>query len=109
MASDSHIAAKAAPHFRRRRWKWLIALAVGVVALLAGGLWLDRWLEDGDWRAACAEADCLEPGWRWDDLMAARPEVPDNENSMLTVRAVCRLLPEGWPDWPAAVLDDEIP
>jgi hypothetical protein len=59
---------------------------------------LDCWLADRDWRAACAEADALDPGWRWDELLAARPVVPDECNVAVRVRAVRRALPDGWPD-----------
>src|SRR5215204_99304 len=100
MATDTWICA-AGPS-RHRRWLRRILLGcVALAGLVVGGLWLDRWLEDYDWRAACAEADRLDPGWRWADLTADRPDVPDGENAMLTVRAVCRLLPEDWPNWPA--------
>jgi hypothetical protein len=66
----------------------------GVAGLLYGGLWLDRWLEDRDWRAACADADRLDPGWRWDDLLAARPNPPDDRNAAVRILAVQSALPE---------------
>jgi hypothetical protein len=47
-------------------------------------------------RAAIAEADRLDPHWRFDDLEAARASVPDERNAALAVLYVNRLLPTGW-------------
>src|SRR5205807_1068756 len=37
---------------------------------------------------AFAEADQLDPGWRWSDLDARREVIPDAENSALAVYAL---------------------
>jgi serine/threonine protein kinase len=44
-----------------------------------------------------AELDRLEPGWRLEQIEAAREEVPEAENAAVHVRAVTRLLPADWP------------
>src|SRR4051794_9982654 len=80
---------------RRRWWRWLATSAVILVGLFAGGVWLDSWLAERDWQAACAEADRLDPGWRWDELIAARPNPPDDQNAALRVRAVAAVLRTG--------------
>src|SRR5688572_23077065 len=83
-----------------RRWPhWLAAGVVALFGLLTMVFWLDQYLEERDWREACAEADWLDPGWRWDDLLAARPNPPDDRNIAVRISAVRRLIPEHWPDW----------
>src|SRR5437764_4244739 len=81
----------AAPWRRRTR---RIALAfVALAGLCAAFVVHARRLEREAWREACAEADRLDPGWRWDGLLAARPEVPDERNAALHVLAAAKLLP----------------
>ncbi|HEY7310474.1 MAG TPA: hypothetical protein VH643_14005 [Gemmataceae bacterium] len=46
---------------------------------------------------ALAELDQAEPGWRLEDLEAAREQVPEEENSARVVVASYKLLPDGWP------------
>jgi hypothetical protein len=47
---------------------------------------------------AIAEADRLDPGWRYDDLLAKRRATrpPDGWNSVLQAKRVLELLPKGW-------------
>jgi hypothetical protein len=47
--------------------------------------------------AAIAEADRLDPDWRWDELQRQRPPIDDQENSALCVKAIAKLLHEKWP------------
>src|SRR5438309_4279513 len=47
-------------------------------------------------RSAVAEADELDPGWRWEDLEKKRAGVPDAENAALRVEAAYKLLPKDW-------------
>jgi hypothetical protein len=90
---------------RRRRfftfWLrfWLcIAAGVSVAASVAGfvagklaGRTVDRRLA-----AAVAAADRDDPAWRFDDLLASREQVPDQENSSRLMDNVLSLLPDGW-------------
>jgi hypothetical protein len=46
--------------------------------------------------AAIAEADRLDPGWRWEDLEKKRAKVVDEENSATRVLKVANLMPEKW-------------
>jgi hypothetical protein len=88
---------------RRPRRRWLRRFVVGggiLISLVAIGHWVESWREERDWREACAEADRLDPGWRWNDLVAARPNPPDDQNVAVRVRAVQRLLPPNWSDDP---------
>jgi ABC-type transport system involved in multi-copper enzyme maturation permease subunit len=67
-----------------------VALLLGWYALLS--LSAERRLQK-----AIAEADRLDPGWRLEELEAARRVVPDKENSALRVQKVLTLMPHQWP------------
>lgn len=106
---------------------WVVALVAGVLlaGVVAGGLWwrarrvapatpappTDTLTQPGtgtpaspsDLEAAIAEADRLDPGWRWDQIWAKRAVVPDPENSARIVIEAGRLLPRGAPDVPGFV------
>jgi lysophospholipase L1-like esterase len=100
----------------RRHWRNRLAWAGGVVLfLLVVAAWpVYRFkAHERELRAAVAEADRLDPGWRFEELEVARAEVPDADNAALQVRAAYRLLPGRlWPPPPARgpgideVLDD---
>jgi hypothetical protein len=82
----------AAPR-RRRRWLWRCAAAlVAVVGLSVAFAAFDHWRQRRAWQEACAEADRLDPGWRWEDLSAAYPAVPAERNSVVHARATAGLL-----------------
>src|SRR6266851_1444874 len=57
-------------------------------------------------RSAVAEADELDPGWRWEDLEKKRAAIPDAQNAALRVEAAHKLLPNDWLKEEAAT-DDE--
>jgi hypothetical protein len=85
----------------RRRWLWrwsfrvfLALLAVVAVLFL---YYAHRRREAlVALRAAVAELDRTEPGWRLNDLEAARAPVPDDQNSALVLIEAYRSLPPGW-------------
>jgi hypothetical protein len=78
--------------FRRR----LLVGTLAGAALLAG-LWVYFTLAwKWELQAAIAEADRLDPGWRFEDLEAAREPVPDAENSASIVLAVAAAVPARW-------------
>jgi hypothetical protein len=52
---------------------------------------------------ALDELDRTDPGWRLQDIEAARAVIPDDENSAACVLEVARLLP---PQWPASKFID---
>jgi hypothetical protein len=77
-----------------RRWLCRGALAAAViVGLTTAYVVYDRWQQRRAWQAACAEADRLDPGWRWEDLAAKQPLLPDEQNSVVRARAAVRLYP----------------
>jgi hypothetical protein len=44
-----------------------------------------------DLEAAMAETDAVSPRWRWEEIEADRPEIPDAENSALVIQKVADL------------------
>src|SRR5713226_5803442 len=75
----------------RRKLLWGALIASPFLFLLA---WRGyEWYLDRELRAAIAEADRLDPGWRLAELEAARAEILDEENAALQVLAARRLLP----------------
>jgi hypothetical protein len=53
-----------------------------------------RQSSDQLWAEACAEADRLDPGWRWEDLLARRPILPaDRDATQVIQEAAARLSP----------------
>src|SRR5947207_11465325 len=77
------------PRSGRRRWRtWLVRLALVPVFLAAGLLAYVRVYQFRAavaWAEALAEADRLDPGWRWEDLEAQRPAIPDDQNAALLI------------------------
>src|SRR5437667_74085 len=81
---------KQTPQRARPRRRWLRRLAMVVVAVVVGVAGPYAYLEisrQRDIQAAIAEADLLDPGWRFDEMQAARATVPDAENSAIIVLA----------------------
>jgi hypothetical protein len=81
----------------RRSWLRLLIVGAGLflAALVGGYLYLD-YAREREIRAAMAEADRLDPGWRFEDMEGARAPVPDVENGALLVRAAHAKMPGGW-------------
>src|SRR5436190_10901886 len=98
------------PHEKpRRRWRWLALIPLAAALLLGGLLVFDRYQAERAWEDACAEADRLDPGWKWEDLLAQRPELPANRDAIRVTHAAASKLPEKWPDWAAAIREEDLP
>ena len=86
------------PPFRRRsRWrKGMILVLVSV--LLAPGLAyvIPAWRAERSLHDALSETDRLHPGWRLEDLEAARARLPEATNAALHVLGVGDVLPARW-------------
>jgi hypothetical protein len=75
-----------------RRFTWLGgALLLFFVVYYAFLCWSDIELSE-----ALARLDQDDPGWRLDDIEAARATIPDDENSARIVVAARALLPDEW-------------
>jgi hypothetical protein len=87
----------------RPRWSWRRRLIVGagavVVLIVAVYVYLD-YLTEREVREAVAEADRLDPGWRFEKMEGAREEIPDAENSALIVLAARARIPKQVPGQP---------
>ncbi len=86
---------------RRFRSHWRGIAVVFALALILGSIALtmlntQSWQADLKYQAAVAEADRLDPGWRLDDILAAREKMPDQENSALRVHEIADKLPGAW-------------
>jgi hypothetical protein len=82
-------------------WPWITAAAISIAILIVSiagyetGTILGRSI-DGRLSAAIEAADRDDPNWRFDDLLANRESVPDEENSSLVMDEVLGILPKGW-------------
>jgi hypothetical protein len=76
-------------------------LGVLLIAPLAGaGIYIALSFFRADrLRSAVAEADRLDPGWRIQDLEAARKPVADDQNAALVLIHSRTLLPKRWPSY----------
>jgi hypothetical protein len=85
-----------------RRWTRRVLMWLGGTLLMAtAGVAAYHTVEDRRARAemdkAISELDTSDPGWRLEDIEAARAVVPDGENSARVVVAAARELPRDWP------------
>ncbi|HEY7425711.1 MAG TPA: hypothetical protein VH682_15890 [Gemmataceae bacterium] len=70
----------------------LLMVIVGVCAQLWRHYRISKRLEE-----TLADIDRAEPGWRLQDIEAAREQIPEEENSARVVVAATKLLPPNWP------------
>lgn len=88
-----------APQLRKRfRLRWAL-LAAGVVLMVgwAGFVWYSSHSAEREIEEAVAEADRLDPGWRFADLEAGRAVIPPKEDGAAVVLKSRSLLPTPWP------------
>lgn len=87
---------EAAPPRPRRRWLrglgWAVVLLVGALALL---LLAATWSGNRNVGQAVHELDESDPGWRLEDIEAARAVLPEHENSARLVVAAQAAMPRG--------------
>jgi hypothetical protein len=84
---------------------WLFVV-VGLAGLgYFGRIWYQRFQAERGLNRVIAELDRDDPGWRLEDLQAAREVIPDAENGALLVLAVTARLPK---DWPPSAIDEAL-
>jgi hypothetical protein len=93
----------------RRRLLFVFFLLAGVGAAGAGFLWYTSRAARQTLADVIAEIDRTDPGWRWDDLQAARATPPDEQNSALQLLAAKKLLPSDWKQEPVSFQLSEVP
>ncbi len=86
--------APVSPAQPRRLRRWLIRLLL--VALLAAAFAVYSRIADDYLNQTVADLDRTDPGWRLEELEAARPAVADEKNSALCAQAAYRRLPGNW-------------
>src|SRR5262245_29556839 len=84
-------------------WRRLL-VAAGWFALLifvvsAGVYFFNRHRLMSQLDRVMAELDESDSGWRWDGILANRPEVKDEENGARRALAIGRDVPRNWPDY----------
>jgi hypothetical protein len=90
-------------------FKWTLAAAAVIVAVFWTIIWFESYGTQKAWDDACAEADRLDPGWRWEDMMAARPNPPDERSAAVRVTSIRESMPAKWPDWTIILTDADLP
>src|SRR5262249_31294466 len=93
-----------------RRKRLLLTLAGGVVILMIGFVGLTGYrgsVARRELADAIAEADRLDPGWRFDHLEAERRLPPPNRNAALQVLTAHSALPPRWRIRPASALGED--
>src|SRR5713101_7043643 len=85
---------------RPPRWRWFKRAGIFLLILLVG--WACRhvyWHHkvSRELQEALAELDRTDPGWRLQDIEAARAAVPEKQNSAVVVAESFRWLPQSWP------------
>jgi hypothetical protein len=68
-----------------------------LAALVAIGLLWHRGKAASKLREKLAELDRTDPGWRLEDIEAAREDIPDEENSARVIAAAVLGMPRPWP------------
>lgn len=92
---------------RKRRFilRWLLRFVFGLIVTGLAMYYFDTKRSEAEVAALVADLDENDPGWRLEELEAARPEIPDSRNSARLSRDLAKLLEPSWPD---AALDERM-
>lgn len=100
LAVDSKANSITISEFRRLRLRWLKCIVSGLLILLILAVCAWTCLPHAAQQRlneAMAELDRDDPGWRLEDIEAAREQIPEEENSARVIAAAVKLLPRRWP------------
>ena len=87
------------PEKRRFRLGRFVLWCLGGFVVVAVGLFgLDQAQLTRRIKATVGRLDETDPGWRLEEIEAARDTLPDARNSAVLCRELARLMPRGWPD-----------
>jgi hypothetical protein len=86
-----------------RVWRRLF-VAAGVLTLFVVAFAVVRWAYErhrtaNSLAALVARLDADDPGWKLDEIQAARADPPAGQNSADVIVAVAKLVPGNWPYW----------
>jgi len=90
---------------RRTRGRWFKYIAFRLLLVVGAGLGLRAYVlhvTEKRLQAAVANLDRVDPGWRWEEVLAGRAQIPDEQNGARQVLAAATHLPKNWPQTPAA-------
>ena len=82
---------------RSSKWLRRVLLALCIVVAAVMGWMAYLALRPSPVTAVEAELDRVDPGWRWADMQAELPAIPDDENAALVILAAASEVPRGWP------------
>jgi hypothetical protein len=82
---------------RRRRWPWLVLIALLSLGVIGGIYFYQLQRARAHLQRAIAEADRLDPGWTFAELESRRQEVLDDQNAILNVIGARNYLPHPKP------------
>jgi hypothetical protein len=96
--SEAHVLAPGPAKKRGSRRRWLlVAVLVLLPFLLLTGIYLAiDYVAELNLREAIAEADRIDPNWRFDDLEASRAAYPDDDNPARQVSRTMELISPRW-------------
>jgi hypothetical protein len=80
--------AAARPWWRRPRWVVAGAVLVACIVLVASASFVSDFLAERRYRAAAADADRLNPGWRAESLVSRLEPIPESGNSARRVSEI---------------------
>ncbi len=96
MSAATQVARNAKPRRPRRR---RLAVAIGIALVTFGvptGFWLgSNWVYERELAEALAETERLDPRWRFQDILADRKPIADEENPAVVLAKVDALLTQG--------------
>src|SRR4051812_6651188 len=95
---------------RRARVRWRRIIVRGCLLLIVVGVAATAyywWAANNDrhLRTVIADLDRVDPGWRWDDIQAARRSIAEAENSAPHVVAAGKKIPPEWLQDPAYIVE----
>ena len=98
------LAVTANPKRRRRNRRWLFWAILAAIPIAGVSAWIGLGVfASSALRQAEAEADRIDPGWRFDSLVSRRKVIPAAENSALRMARVLGTMRGNFPTYPKLV------
>jgi hypothetical protein len=82
---------------RRKRWPVVLACLLGLLAIPVLAYLYVKWFAARELDQVVIETDALDPDWRFDDLIAKRKPIPDDQNpALVAMKADALTRPAGF-------------